>query len=300
MTYPRSHLVDPEGGVYHVCSRCVRRAFLCGTDKLTGFNFDHRQAWIERRILWLATIFSIDVYGYAVMSNHYHIVLKVNATDANEYSEELLVDKWLMLNPRKNDSSTTLQARKFAYLEDKDGLNQLRARLGSLSWFMRYLNEPLARLANKEDACKGRFWESRFKSQRLLDETAILACMVYVDLNPIRAGITNDLKLTKHTSLANRRKRPAKPNSSMMIISSIPATLPFSMSFEEYSRLCLWTLKVQLNKSPDNFNGLPPPDIWYRQYMPKPGCWQRAIGSAQSMKDYANSVGQRWIRTVAA
>ncbi len=71
MTYPRSHLVDPDGGVYHVCSRCVRRAFLCGTDPTTGFNFNHRRQWIEERILWLADIFSVEIFGYTVMSNHY-------------------------------------------------------------------------------------------------------------------------------------------------------------------------------------------------------------------------------------
>jgi len=79
MTYPRSHLVDPEGGVYHVCSRCVRRAFLCGTDDQSGRDFDHRREWIVDRIRTLSTIFAIDILGYAVMSNHYHIVLQVNS-----------------------------------------------------------------------------------------------------------------------------------------------------------------------------------------------------------------------------
>jgi hypothetical protein len=69
MGYPRSHLVDPDGGIYHVCSRCVRRAFLCGRDSAPGFDFDHRRQWLDNRILALAQLFAVKLYGYAVMSN---------------------------------------------------------------------------------------------------------------------------------------------------------------------------------------------------------------------------------------
>jgi hypothetical protein len=67
MTYPRSHLVsEDEPGYYHVVTRCVRRAFLCGLDKLTGRSFEHRRQWIEGRILELAECFAVSVYAYAV------------------------------------------------------------------------------------------------------------------------------------------------------------------------------------------------------------------------------------------
>jgi len=67
MTYPRSQLVSPdEPGYFHVVTRCVRRAFLCGTDKFTGRSFEHRRQWIEGRIRLLADSFAVSVYFYAV------------------------------------------------------------------------------------------------------------------------------------------------------------------------------------------------------------------------------------------
>lgn len=66
------------------------------------------------------------------------------------------------------------------------------------------VNEYVARMANEEDKCTGHFWESRFKSQALLDERALLTCMAYVDLNPIRAAMAKDLKGSEFTSIQER------------------------------------------------------------------------------------------------
>ncbi|MEO5344524.1 MAG: transposase, partial [Gammaproteobacteria bacterium SHHR-1] len=77
-------------------------------------------------------------------------------------------------------------------------------RLADLSWFMRNLNQSIAFQANAEDQCKGHFWESRFKSQALLDEAALLAAMAYVDLNPVRAGIAETPETSDFTSIQQR------------------------------------------------------------------------------------------------
>lgn len=199
MTLPRSLLIDPAATPYYHCvSRCVRRAFLCGIDERSGYNFEHRRAWIEQRLHRLAKIFAIDLCAYAVMSNHYHVVLHLNTRQLAGWNDDEVLARWQRLYrlPGGFEKLPTPQAAAL--------LDRWRERLGSISWFMRCINEPLARLANKEDGCKGRFWEGRFKSQALLDETAVIQCMAYVDLNPIRAGTAKTPEASDHTSVKAR------------------------------------------------------------------------------------------------
>lgn len=103
---------------------------------------------------------------------------------------------------------------------------------------MRTLNEPIARRANREDACTGRFWERGYKCQALLDEAALLACMSYVDLYPIRASIADDLASSSHTSPAQRVVTIRDDRSQALVDltalrSSIAAT-PLSLKADAY------------------------------------------------------------------
>ena len=79
---------------YHCISRCVRRAFLCGSDSYTGANYEHRRQWVEDRLLLLAEVFAIDLCAYAVMSNHLHVVLHINAAKAHSLSDLEVCERW--------------------------------------------------------------------------------------------------------------------------------------------------------------------------------------------------------------
>ncbi|TMP59972.1 transposase, partial [Pseudoalteromonas citrea] len=192
---------------YHCISRCVRRAYLCGEDKVTGQSYEHRRGWIEAKVFELAKVFCIDVCAYAVMSNHTHTVLYVDDVKANRLSDKAVIIRWHKLFKGTILSYKYLQGERLdsaqQYFLNKD-IEQFRERLSSLSWFMRVLNESIARKANKEDNCTGRFWEGRFKSQALLDEAALAACMAYVDLNPIRAKMADTPETSDYTSVKTR------------------------------------------------------------------------------------------------
>ena len=187
----------------------MRRAFLCGEDQFSGLNFDHRHSWIVERMQQLAALFAVDVATYAVMSNHYHIVVRVDQKRASEWSIEEVLRRWtalftgpLLVTRYLSESRAEMSRVEIAEVEAFAEV--YRGRLHDLSWFMRTLNEHIARRANAEDGVKGRFWEGRFKSQALFDEKALLAAMAYVDLNPVRAGLAETSETSDYTSIQER------------------------------------------------------------------------------------------------
>ncbi|ABV88250.1 transposase [Shewanella pealeana] len=208
MTSARRTLIDAETTpFYHIINRCVRRAYLCGNDELTGKSFEHRRGWIVDKIKALSNIFCIDICAYAVMNNHYHLVLKIDIDKSKSLTNHDIITRWNQVT--KGHEVATKYLNGDTLIEGErmllDGLlTEWNERLSSISWFMRCLNEDIARRANREDECKGAFWEGRFKSQALLDEQALLACMMYVDLNPIRAGIADTLQASDFTSIQER------------------------------------------------------------------------------------------------
>jgi REP element-mobilizing transposase RayT len=214
MPKPRSQQISlSDTPYYHILSRTVRKAFLCGVDEATGVNYEHRRDWIEARIFELSQVFSIDICAYAVMHNHLHLVLHVDTAQVDNWSTIEVLSRWHQLYKgthltRKYQQQQTLNEYEREIVEDTS--NIYKQRLMDISWFMRSLNEPIARQANKEDECRGHFWEGRFQSQALLDEGALLSCMAYVDLNPVRAAIAPTPEQSDFTSIQLRIKAAIK------------------------------------------------------------------------------------------
>jgi REP element-mobilizing transposase RayT len=258
MTIARAAQIDYSATpYYHLISRCVRRSYLCGVDPETGKDYSHRKQWLIDRIKKLATIFSVHICAYAVMSNHYHLVLYVNLDMAKNWSDEEVLKRWTVLfGPSMSKNITKLPVEKI-----QEKLIELRSRLSSLSWFMRCLNEPIARRSNLEDDVDGRFWQGRFKSQALLDEGALLSAMAYVDLNPIRAKLADTPENSEFTSIYERIKI-AKINSDCVDALKQPEDLmPFAsleksmlpaidFSFQDYLELVDTTGRILREDKP--------------------------------------------------
>lgn len=202
MTTARKNLVDTTvTPFYHCISRCVRRALLCGE------NHAHRKQWIEDRLRELAGLFAIDVCGFSILDNHLHLLLRVNLEKAREWSAEDVARRWLALCPPRGIDQKPLALTPTWIAErvqDTDWITERRRRLSDLGWFMKFLKEPIARRANKEEECTGAFWEGRYKSIAILDEASLLATCAYIDLNPVAAGIAATPEKSPHTSVRAR------------------------------------------------------------------------------------------------
>ena len=260
MPKPRKQQISLDATPYYHCvSRCVRRAFLCGTDKSTGECYEHRRGWLEEKLLALPQTFAINIAAYAIMSNHYHVVLYIDKKQADEWTDIEVVERWHSLFKgnlfsQKFLRGDTLDSAQRARLQMI--IEEWRSRLCDISWFMRILNEAIAREANQEDQCSGRFWEGRFKSQALLDDAALAACMAYVDLNPVRAQMADTPEQSKHTSIkkrAEKAKRATQANHSNQQVKELHPfvgnprqNLPkgIQMRLTDYLELVDWTGRV--------------------------------------------------------
>jgi hypothetical protein len=149
----------------------------------------------------------VAVGGFSVMDNHLHVLVRLDPEVGGAWSDEEVVRRWGRLFPPRDKARKPLPVSS-AWVEDRlkhpDWVATARARLQSLSWFMKCLKEPLSRLANREEKVRGAFFEGRFKSVAVLDEESLLAVCAYIDLNPVAAGISELPEDSEHTSIKER------------------------------------------------------------------------------------------------
>lgn len=213
-----------EIAIVHVMNRTVRRCFLLGDDPVSGTNHDHRKLWVDDQLIHQAKHFGIDLLCQAIMSNHFHLVLRSRPDVVAQWDDTEIARRWLMLCPLRRDKQRRPREPTEPDLDtirnDKVRLSKIRSRLSDISWWMRLLSQNIAQRANKEDGEVGKFWQARYRACRLIDETAILSCAAYVDLNPIRAALAETIEESDLTSAQKRasamqarhgRKSPGKP-----------------------------------------------------------------------------------------
>ena len=329
MPKPRRSLISLEATPYYHCvSRCVRRAFLCGEDALTGRSFEHRRGWIEQRLLELSRTFAVKICGYAILSNHTHAVLFVDREMANSWNLDEVIERWHALFCGISLSQRYLQGVELCEAELRkleEIVDIWRERLMSVSWFMRCLNEHIARLANAEDGCTGRFWEGRFKSQALLDESALAVCLAYVDLNPIRAGMADTPESSDYTSIQRRiedlkpavadRTTPSEitlrdetPTSDLVPFvgnprEQMPKGLPFAL--KDYLELLDWTGRIVREDKRGSISvDVPPilqrlkiePDAWLQLTTRFEDDFCNLVGRPDSLPGACAALGLNWAR----
>jgi REP element-mobilizing transposase RayT len=312
MPKPRKQQIAlSETPYYHLISRCVRRAFLCGITE--SYNFEHRRGWILERLHQLTKMFAIDIAAFALMSNHYHLVVRVNVASAADWSYQDIADRWQLLF-----RLPLLVERYLCGVSSGDAENHVventlekwRSRLCDISWFMRCLNEHIARLANIEDNCTGRFWEGRFKSQALLTEKAVLTAMAYVDLNPIRAKMASTPESSNYTSIQQRLGKAVHcafhgellPFSGDSHQHNAQQNIPYH--FVDYIELVDWTGRQMRQDKLGSIN-IATPAILTHLGIPS-HCWlqncqlletdfHQVIGPISSLKQFCQKIGQSWV-----
>ncbi len=205
----RKETVDTsEVGVYHVWNKCARGYHLCGKDRRTKENYEHRRAWIEEHQKALAQLCAIDILFEAIVGNHMHLILRNRIDSVAELDDREVARRiWIVKRIKRNgklDVGVPTDEQIDRELKCKEGADGLRAKLADISFFMAALDEGIARRANAEEGISGAFWDDRFGCRRLLDEPSLLVCGLYVDLNIIRAGLAQTPEQSQYTSVYAR------------------------------------------------------------------------------------------------
>ncbi|MZR63897.1 transposase [Alcanivorax sp. DP30] len=301
---------------YHCICRCVRRAFLCGKDHYSGQDYEHRRQWVVDRLAVLVEVFAIDLCAYAVMSNHYHLVVRINQQQALGWSDREVAERWMQLFSGPLIVKRWLKGETKAAedLKVQEIVDTWRERLHDLGWFMKCLNEHLARKANEEDCCKGRFWESRYKCQALLDEKAVLQCMAYVDLNPVRARMADTPENADYTSMKQRSEK-IQGGESMNVPALLPMVDAENTETADHDTVCRFRLMDYLELVDSTGRAVRDDKrgsisahaagvldrlgiderAWLAHMKPRKRRQPIAMGTLEKLKEYAQNTGRKWV-----
>ena len=281
--------------------------------------------WLCRGLAnWLSHM-GIDLLAYAVMGNHLHLVIRLRPDVVASWDRLQVARHALAVLPVRSgpgmEPLTVTKSIIERYADNEVWLAQQRERLSSPSWLLRLIKQEISRRANQEDGCTGHFWERRFTSVVLLDHAATLACMVYVDLNPVRAGVVRDPANAEFTSIRHRAARSTTKSRADQAASdeslgrrlvAMPQCAPndwlsgqlttWNISEAEYVTLVETTARVSLDSGRNSVSRVwsaieslgMQPKAWCAT-MAKAGAMSGSVvGVPEMRRRWCDAVGQRW------
>jgi hypothetical protein len=258
----------------------------------------------------------VDVLGFAVTPHQLDVVVWTRPDQTDGWSDAETIQRWRRVFPADRAEKRT--AKKNGRLplpkkdESPDRIGDMRQRLGTVSWFMRCLNEWLARTANREDGMTGRFWEGRFKCRVLLDESAIVTCLAYVDLIPFTHALLSDPGRMEHSSYFDRVQSATPGRSEAWLCPMGKEAVDegrsrVSLDLEDYLALIDWTARQW---APDPGEPMPDslteilrglqihPHRWVETVAGFERLFHRVAGRADSMAQWAEKAGKHWMAGV--
>jgi len=281
-----------DANFFHCITRCVRHASLWGFDTYAGRDCSHRKQWILDQLRLQAEAFAIDVCAYAVLPNHYELVLHVDRQRVQRWNDTQIIEQWrrrYTTGPRTpGQQSHAADLRSDA---TPTQIEVLRSRLCDVSWYMRCINQRLSRRANLEDGCTGTFWERGSATHSLNDTHQLLVAMAHVDLGALRAGIAATFEDSQLTSLTDRLqaftgRAVCRVSESVVDTLGERALLPFADSrprrppcapwrSEDYLELLHWTSRA-FGSSQRRFITATLPPLLQRVHI-APDAWHAAM-----------------------
>ncbi len=185
--------LEGETAVYHCIGRVVGGELLLGDVEKEKL----------RELIWLYAEFcGVEIITYCLMSNHFHLLVRV--PEKVEISDRELVRRVRRLYGRKSALVQMIETHFKNHGAVPEDLRQaLTRRMGDISFFMKELKQRYTRWHNQQTNRFGTLWAERFKSVIVEDEAQTVAAVAgYIDLNPVRAGLVQDSKDYRFCGLA--------------------------------------------------------------------------------------------------